>query len=299
VIPVKLPSLYLFPALFKGLGIASINRIRNISTEGLRSMDTRNMFPSEVAEERFHKIRDIVVDWYEKNCLRTEIESFDYDLSKKEGRLKIFVLGIFFNCIFQEKKARQTFSEMERHGYLEIDELDNFEANMKNVIKNLNEKTGRSWKVLKIQDMIDSVRALKEIFSKEDDVIGILREKDVEDFIKYFYEKMSGIKAKLFWICRECRDHFKISEEYCYVPDSHVISFLYNIRFLERKGVYSLEECIEISRDMAKFFSNKYFDLPFMRYHQEMCKKCEQGNESGCKIACRLNRKSDEFPKLG
>ncbi len=248
----------------------------------------RNKVPSEVTEEKAHRIRDIVVDWYEKNRLRTETECYHYDLSKKEGRVKIFILGIFYNCIFQEKKAIRIFSEMEKRGYLETDRLDDFETNIKNVMKGLNEKTGRSWKVLKIQNMIDSIRALEEIFSKEDDIIGILREKDVEDFINYLYEKMSGIKAKLFWICRECRGYFKISEKYCYVPDSHVISFLYNVGFLDRKGVYSLVECIDISRNMAKFLGNKYFDLPFMRYHQEMCKKCEQGNESACKIDCRL-----------
>ena len=149
-------------------------------------------------EKRFHKIRDFVVDWYEKNCLRTEIESFDYDLSKKEDRLKVFILGIFFNCIFQEKKALKLFSEMESCGYLEFDELDDFEFNIKNVMKSLKEKTGKSWRVLKIQNMIDSVQALKEIFSEEDDIIAIFREKgEIEDFIEHLYKKMSGIKAKL------------------------------------------------------------------------------------------------------
>jgi len=248
---------------------------------------------SEVTEERFHKIRDVVVHWYETNCLKSEIESFDYDLSKKEGRLKIFILGIFFNCIFQEEKALQIFREMESHGYLEFNELNNFENNIKGVMKNLEMKTGKSWGILKIQSIINSVQALNEIFSKEDDIIEIFNEMgNIEDFIKYLYEKMSDVKAKLLWICRECRDYFHIPVEYCYVPDSHVIKFLYNVRFLRRKGGYSLEDCIEISRNMARFLGNKYFDLPFMRYHQEKCTKCEEGKPSKCGIECRLNTKT-------
>lgn len=250
------------------------------------------IFTSEITPERFHKIRDIVVDWYEKNCLEDEIESFDYDLSKKENRFKIFILGVFFNCVFQEKKALGLFFEMEECGYLKFNELDNFEDNLKNVMKELKRKTGKSWKVLKIQNIIDSVHSLKEIFSKEDDVIGIFRERrHIEEVISYFYEQMTEVKAKLLWICRECREYFNILDEYCYVPDSHVTKFLYNIRFLRKRGTHSLEECIEISKNMAKFFGNPHFDLPFMRYHQERCTKCEKGKGIRCEINCKSNRK--------
>jgi len=256
------------------------------------------IFAPEITPKRFHKVRDIVVDWYEKNCLENEIESFNYDLSKKEDRLKIFILGVFFNCIFQEEKALRLFLEMEKGDYLKLDELDNFEDNFKNVMKELKKKTGNSWKVLKIQNMIDSVQSLKEIFAEEDDIIDILREKGVEDSIKYFYETMSGVKAKLLWICRECRNHFQIPEDYCYVPDSHVIKFLYNIGFLRKKTYFSLDECIEISKHMAKFFGNKYYDLPFMRYHQVKCTKCERGKISVCEIKCRFSLLSYEQRKF-
>jgi len=252
-----------------------------------------NFSELEFEKESFHEIRDIVVSWYEKNCLENEIESFDYDLTKREDRLKIFVLAVFFNCVFQEVKALGIFREMEKRGYLELDELDNFESNLKNVMGILKLQTGRSYKILKIQNMIDSVKAIKELFLQEGDIIGIFKEKgNIEEFVKFLFSKLSGIKVKLFWICRECRDLFKISEEYCYVPDSHVTKFLYNIGFLTKRGQFSLEDCIEISRNMARFLGNKYFDLPFMRYHQSNCAKCEKGKTTRCEIDCTLSEKS-------
>ena len=108
--------------------------------------------------------------------------------------------------------------------------------------------------------------------------------------MKSLYSKMSGMKAKLLWLCRECREFFDIPNEYCYVPDSHVIGFLYNIGFLRRRGAYSLEECIEISRNMSRFLSNTHFDLPFMRYDQKICTRCEEGELMRCRIDCRRNR---------
>lgn len=249
----------------------------------------------ESKKKKFHEIRDFVVNWYEKNCLEREIESFNYDLTKKEDRLKIFVLGVFFNCIFQEEKALEIFREMEKRGYLELDELDDFEGNSKKVIAILEKETGKSHKILKIQSMINSVKALKEMFSKEGDVISIFDEKgNIEEFVRFLYKELSGIKAKLFWICRECRDLFQIPARYCYVPDSHVKKFLYNIGFLSRKDIYSLEEYFAISKNMARFLSNKYFDLPFMRYHQIKCKRCEEGKTSKCEIDCRFAPKSLE-----
>jgi len=258
------------------------------------------IFTAELEEGRFRKVRDIVVDWYEKNCLENEIESFNYDLSKKEDRLKLFILGVFFNCVFKEKKALKIFSEMERHGYLVFDELDSFESNMKKVLKELEIETGEPWGVLKIQNIIDSIQALKKIFAEEDDVISIFREKGVEGSIYYFYERMSEIKAKLLWICRESREYFQIQDEYCYVPDGHVIKFLYNSGFLRRKGAFSMGECLEISREMSKFLGNKYYDLPCMRYHQKKCAKCEKGKATLCMIECRFNLedKQDERIKI-
>jgi len=243
--------------------------------------------------EKFHEIRDIIVSWYEKNYLDREIEFFDYNLTRKQDRLKIFILGVFFNCIFQEEKALNIFREMEKCGYLELNELDDFETNLKGVMMILEEKTGRSYKILKIQNIIDSVIVLKDMFSMKGDVITIFDEKrDVEKFINYLYRKLSGIKAKLFWICRKCRDLFQISEKYCYVPDSHVTKFLYNVGFLGKRKVFSLDECIEISKNMNKFLGNKYFDLPFMRYHQIKCKKCERGKTNRCEIEeCRTREK--------
>ena len=55
---------------------------------------------------------------------------------------------------------------------------------------------------------------------------------------------------------------------------------------------YSLEECIDISKKMARFLGNKYFDIPFMRYHQSMCRKCEKGKVMKCEIGCSLSEKS-------
>jgi len=45
-------------------------------------------------------VRNIVVTWYEEYHKSEEKEVFNYDLSKFEDRLKVFVLGIFLNCIF-------------------------------------------------------------------------------------------------------------------------------------------------------------------------------------------------------
>jgi len=248
-----------------------------------------NAFELEVRKERLHEVRDVVVSWYEKNCLKNEIEFFDYDLTKKEDRLKIFILGVFFNCVFQEKKALDIFKRMEKCGYLEFNELNRFEKNLKETLRILKQKTGRSYKILKVQEIIDSVNVLKQLFSEENDMIGVFNEKeDVEDFIKFLYSKLPGIKVKIFWICRECRNLFKIPEKYCYVPDSHVRKFLCNIGFLKKKRTYSLEEYIEISKNMARFLKNKYFDLPFMRYHQKNCSKCETGKKVKCKLECKF-----------
>lgn len=245
------------------------------------------MINLESKKEELATIRDIVVDWYERKCLDDEIESFDYDLTRYQDRLKIFILGIFFNCVFQEKKALRIFEEMESTGCLQFSELDDFELNLKETIRRLKWKTGRSHGILKMQDLIDSVHTTKRLFSREGDIISIFHDnQEPEDFIQFLYEKLSGVKAKLFWICREYRKLFDIPNEYCYVPDSHVTKFLYNMRFLKRK-VFSLDECLEISRNMSEYLGNEYFDLPFMRYHQVKCK-----DEKGCTCqikTCRFN----------
>lgn len=66
------------------------------STNLLRASNTRKF-----ELEKYNKIRDIVVAWYESNFLENEIEDCsDFDLSIKEGRLKVIMLGIFFTYIF-------------------------------------------------------------------------------------------------------------------------------------------------------------------------------------------------------
>lgn len=249
---------------------------------------------SQAEVRKYNRIRDLVVNWYEKSCLQDEIESFDFDFSKKEDRLRLVTLGIFFNCIFQETKALRLFAEMDKAGYLKLDELGNFEANLKDVMESMERKTRKSWKILKIQNMIDSINALECIFSEEDDIVGLIQEKGIEGFIKYLYCELSGIKAKLMWICRECRGYFQIPEAYCYVPDSHVNKFLYNIGFINNLKIFSLEECMQISEGMSRVLCNKYFDLPYMRYHQKKCKPCEKGNNVKCEIQCTINRKRAE-----
>jgi hypothetical protein len=246
-------------------------------------------------KHRYSRIRDLVVEWYEKNCLQDENESFAFDLSKKEDRLKVIMLGVFYNCIFQETKALRLFKEMEKAGYLNYQELTNFENNLKHVMRNLERQTVKSWRILKIQNIIDSAKALEELFSEKDDVTDIIEREGVESFIKYLYKELRGTKAKLMWICRECKNHFQIPEAYCYVPDSHVNKFLYNIGFLENLKVFSLEECLQISKNMSLLLGNKYFDLPYMRYHQKKCRSCEKGRKVECQIECEsTNQKTKQ-----
>jgi hypothetical protein len=245
---------------------------------------------SQFELEKYGKIRDIVVAWYQRNYLEHEIEDFDFDLSEREGRLKLVLLGVFFNCIFQEIKAFRLFGEMEKAGYLEFQELASFEGNLKKTMRKLEAETGNSWKILKVQAMVDSVKSLQIIFSQEGDIEGIIKAKGINYTINYLYERLSGVKAKLLWICRECKDRYNIPDAYCYIPDSHVNKFLVNIGFLDRYRIFSLEECLHISKRMSVFLGNQYFDLPYMRYHQEMCKQCESGNMQKCQINCRLSR---------
>jgi len=77
-------------------------------------MKTRNPLILHQDENEITNIRDLIVSWYEKNCKQREIERFEYDLTRPENRLKVFILGIFFNCEFQEKKALDIFREMMR-----------------------------------------------------------------------------------------------------------------------------------------------------------------------------------------
>ena len=124
-----------------------------------------------------------MVDWYEKNPVETTIKSPKHDLKNREGRLKTFILAVFYNCIFQEEIALQIFVKMEEHGYLELSQLSNFETNMKDVLSTLQTRTGKSRKVLTMQRILDSVRGLQEIFSQEDDVVALYRTQgSVEDF---------------------------------------------------------------------------------------------------------------------
>lgn len=229
------------------------------------------------------------MSWYEDTCKENEAECFDYDLSKRGNRLKVFILGIFFNCIFKEEKAIRIFEEMEKNDYFEIDELKNFENNLKKTQNQLKQRTGRSHKFLKVQNLVDSVKMAGGIFSEEGDLITIFENSEnTEHFLEILFNRLSGVKVKLFWICREFKDFLDISNEFCYVPDSHVAKFLYNIRFLRKKGPFSLEDYMQISRNMALYLDNKYFDLPYMRYHQEKCSKTK-----GCPCVitnCRFNQ---------
>jgi len=59
---------------------------------------------------------------------------------------------------------------------------------------------------------------------------------------------------------------------------------------ITKERSYSLEECIEISRNMSRFLSNTHFDLPFVRYDQKICTRCEEGELMHCRIDCRRNR---------
>ena len=77
-------------------------------------MRTRNPLILHQDENETAKIRDYVVSWYKKNYREKEIECFEYDLTRPENRLKVFILGIFFNCEFQEQKALDIFREMMR-----------------------------------------------------------------------------------------------------------------------------------------------------------------------------------------
>jgi len=241
-------------------------------------------------KEETEKVRNVVVTWYEKHQKDKEKEFFNYDLSKRDDRLKVFILGIFFNCVFQETKALKIFKEMENRGYITLDKLNDFEQNVKNVIKDLRRKTDEKYGILKMQNLVDSVLVAKQVFSKKDDIIGIFKEKNSpREFVVFLREALHGISVKLFWICREYRNLLGIPEEYCYVPDRHVTKFLHNIKFLaKRKPFYSLEEYFKISRAMSNYLRNDYFDLPFMRYHQTNCK-----DKLGCNCEienCRWKR---------
>ena len=256
------------------------------STDLFRASNTRKF-----ELEKYNKIRDMVAAWYECNCLEDEIEDFDFDLSVNEGRLKVIVLGIFFNCIFQETKALTLFKEMEKAGYLTYQELPNFEINLKSVMKRLALSTGKSWKVLKIQNMIDSVSVLHLIMEQDGDIDKVIKARGIDYFVRYLYGRLSGVKAKFLWICRECKDYYDIPNAYCYIPDSHVNKFLVNIGFLDEYKIFSLEECLQISKRMSVLLDNQYFDLPYMRYHQARCKRCEANVKQTCKIDCRFTNK--------
>ena len=78
-------------------------------------------------------------------------------------------------------------------------------------------------------------------------------------------------------------------QSYAYYPDSHVTKFIHNIGLLRKKKSYTLDEYMIISEAMSKLFSNQYFDLPFMRYHQQKC-----NDKVGCKCEikkCYFNSK--------
>ena len=252
-------------------------------------MRTRNPLILYRNENEIAKIRDLVVSRYEKNCKEREIERFEYDLTRPENRLKVFVLGIFFNCEFHEKKALDIFREMDKKGYLRLEELDNFENNLKTTIRSLERRTGRSHNILRTQDIIDSVIVAKDLFSQDGDIVKLYKKNDPKKFVEYLYSRLSGIKVKLFWICRELRDLLKIPREFCYVPDRHVVRFLWNMKAISREGNLSLDDCFKLSKWMSLHLDNEYFDLPFMRFHQEKCKNqigcsCEIGN-------CRFNQR--------
>jgi len=255
-------------------------------------MRTRNPLILHQDENEIAKIRDYVVSWYEKNWKNREIESFCYDLSRPEDRLKIFVLGIFFNCILREDEALQIFKEMEVHGFISLSQLDRFEENVKRVISELEKRDGMSHRILKLQDIVDSVSVAERLFSQESDIVGIYRRMNgPEEFIRYLYDQLSDVKVKLFWLCREYRNLLQIPNEYCYVPDRHVTRFLWNVALISRENNFSLDDCLKISKAMSEHLGNRYFDLPFMRFHQ---KKCKNRKGCPCEISCRFNPRTDD-----
>ncbi|KXA90248.1 hypothetical protein AKJ57_04280 [candidate division MSBL1 archaeon SCGC-AAA259A05] len=114
---------------------------------------------------------------------------------------------------------------------------------MKKAQNKLKRETGKSHKFLKVQNLVDSVKIAGEIFSEKGDIIAIFESSEnTQDFLETLFNRLSGVKVKLFWICREFKDFLDISDEFCYVPDSHVTKFLYNIRFLRKEGPFSLKD---------------------------------------------------------
>jgi len=251
-------------------------------------MRTKNPLILHQDENETAKIRDYVVSWYEKNYREKEIERFEYDPIRPENRLKVFILGIFFNCEFHEKKALDIFREMDKKGHLCLEELENFENNLKTTIQSLEHRTGKSHNILRTQDIIDSVIVAKNLFSQDGDIVKLYQENDPKKFVEYLYGSLSGIKVKLFWICRELRHLLRIPREFCYVPDRHVVGFLWNVRAISRNSNLSLDDCFKLSRWMSLHLDNEYFDLPFMRFHQGKCK-----DQIGCPCEirnCRFNQ---------
>jgi len=252
-------------------------------------MSKRNPLIPDQDKNEMAKIRDLVVSWYEKKCREREIERFDYDLRRLENRLKLFVLGIFFNCIFQEKKALDIFREMDNKGHVRLEELGDFENNLKTTIRSLERTTGKSYKILRTQDIVNSVLIVKDLFSQAGDIVKLYEEKkDPKKFVECLYSSFFGIKVKFFWMCRELRSLLGIPREFCYVPDRHVVRFLWNVKVISRCGNLSLDDCFQLSEWMSLHLDNEYFDLPFMRFHQ---KKCMDRIGCSCKIGnCRFNQ---------
>jgi hypothetical protein len=233
------------------------------------------------------RLRDLVVGWYDKNWKDKDPETFAYDLSKPGDRLKVFVLGIFFNCIFREDLALEVFKEIEARDAISPNQLPQFESNVNRAISELQRKDGKSRRTLKLQDIVDSVAVTERLFSREGDVARMYKTiNDPRKFVAQLYDDLSGMKVKLFWLCREFRHFLQIPEEYCYVPDSHVRKLLWNTGLISGnvKNNPSLNDCFEISKAMSEYLSNCYFDLPFMRFHQNVCKD-EPG--CSCEMSCR------------
>ena len=156
-------------------------------------------------------------------------------------------------------------------------------------MQSLQQKTGKSHKVLRTQDLVDSVLVAKDLFSDDGDIVKLyLGKRNPKKFVEYLYSRLFGIKVKLFWICREFRQPLRIPKEYCYIPDRHVVRFLWNVRVISRKGNFTLDDYFQLSKWMSLHFDNEYFDLPFMRFHQEKCK-----DQIGCSCEirnCRFNQ---------
>jgi len=163
-------------------------------------------------------------------------------------------------------------------------------------MQSLQQRTGKSYKILRTQDLLDSVLVAKDLFSDDGDIVKLYMEKkDPKKFVEYLYSRLSGIKVKLFWICREFRGLLTIPREFCYVPDRHVVRFLWNMKAISRNSNLSLGDCFQLSKWMSLHVNNEYFDLPFMRFHREKCMdrigcSCEIGN-------CRFNRRILNYPK--